>query len=158
MGMDNLPRGSERHAEALDALHQLIQQSPGRFSLSLVVCDDTALRSRAAVELQRRFSAVDMVPVWPYTEDVFEQVHAHSKNGPYDAVFVSGLDDAIRSDGDHAPLYRALDASPRRWKAWFACPILFWVDQLSADILRQQARDFWEWQTHVFRLDGGTME
>jgi len=95
----------------------------------------------------------EVVSFWPYSEDVFEHVHEKVGEGPRDAIFIYGLDDAIASGADSASLYRKLNASPDRWKAWFACPIIFWVDKPTEEILRNEAKDFWEWLTGHYRLD-----
>lgn len=151
--MDAVPDKSRYDASEVGAIRALVSETPRTFSLNLAVCDDPALRDLLVRQLDVDFPAIEIVSLWPYESDVFEHVRAAISDAPKDALFVAGVDDALNADIDRPALLRSLDASPERWKAWFACPVIFWVDAHTADILRQQARDFWEWQTHIFRLD-----
>jgi len=150
---DYIPEHSHYRTDEMEALRSLIAASPGAFTLNLAICTDTALRSHLAQELQSAFPAIELVSFWPYTSDLFEHVHRTTAAQPRDALFVSGLEDALDADIDRAALLATLNTSPPRWKAWFACPVIFWMNGPTADLLREEARDFWEWQTGLFRLD-----
>jgi hypothetical protein len=152
--MDILPIPPDNQIADAAALRGLIAQSPRLFSLNLAVCDDASQRNAAVRQLRAEFPTVKAVALWPYDKDVFEHVHTTASRDPKDALFVFGLDDALAADIDRAALLAGLNASPPRWKAWFACPVVFWVDRHTADILRLRAPDFWEWQQDVYRLDG----
>jgi hypothetical protein len=151
--MDILPNPPENQISDATALRGLIAQSPRMFSLNLAVCDEATLRNAAVRQLRAEFPAVEAVALWPYDKEVFEHVHTASSREPKDALFIFGLDDALAADIDRPALLAGLNASPPRWKAWFACPVIFWVDCHTADILRLRAPDFWEWQQDVYRLD-----
>jgi len=154
MDPDALPDGSRCDAEAFAGLDVTVGVSPRSFSLNVAVCDDPALRDALFRQLTARHGDIETVALWPYESEVFEHVHARMSDRPRDALFVVGLEDALAADIDRAALLAHLSASPPRWKAWFACPVVFWVDAHTASILRANAPDFWEWQTGVFRLDG----
>lgn len=151
--MDAIPDRYRYQTAELEALRELVGQNPQQFSLNLAICDDTSLRSLIAQQIQAEHPDVEVVTLWPYERDVFEHIHAASSRAPKDALFIAGLDDALSANIDRQALLTSLNASAPRWKAWFACPVVFWVDSLSADILRTHARDFWEWQTSIYRLD-----
>jgi len=138
---------------AFNALQKLVGTQPRRFSLNMAVCSDASLRATLAQQLMAAWSNIEVVSFWPYSEDVFEHVHETLDEGPRDAIFIYGLDDAVASSADPVSLYHKLNVSPERWKAWFACPIIFWVDKPSEETLRDEAKDFWEWLTGHFRLD-----
>ncbi len=123
------------------------------FSLNLAVCSDVTLRDFLVQQLESAYSEVAIVSFWPYSIDVFEHVHEATGAGPHDAVFVSGLDDVLASGQSLEELYTKLNRSPVRWKAWFACPIVFWVSEQTADTLREEAKDFWEWLESIYRLE-----
>jgi hypothetical protein len=89
------------------------------------------------------------------TLDIFGQAHDSSTVGPRDALFVVGIADVLTGGQDADIFLRVLDASPRRWKAWYPYPVVFWVDEESSKILLSHAKDFWEWQTALFRFDAG---
>lgn len=124
------------------------------FSLNLAICDDNTLRDFLVHQLEASYSQIEIVSFWPYTDEVFEHVHERIQHGPHDAVFVSGLDDALASGQSLDDLYDKLNRSPGRWKAWFAYPVVFWVSNATADTLRDEARDFWEWLESIYRLEG----
>ena len=151
--MENVPDHYRYQAGQLEALRALIATSPRSFSLNLAVCTDSALRSLLVQQLQAGFPAIEVVSFWPYTVDLFEHVHAAMSTSPKDALFVSGLEDALNAGIDQATLLATLNSSPQRWRAWFACPVVFWVNEQTADTLREEAKDFWEWQSGVFRID-----
>lgn len=123
------------------------------FSLNLAVCSDATLRDFLVHQLESAYSQVSIVSFWPYSSDLFEHVHEAAGQGPHDAVFVSGLDDVLASGQDLENLYTNLNRSPERWKAWFACPIIFWVSDETADALRAESKDFWEWLETIYRLE-----
>ena len=152
--MDAIPNQPDHPLTDVAALRGLIGQSPRSFSLNLVLGADASLRNAAVRQLRADFPAIEAVALWPYDKDVFDHVHTVASRDPKDALFVRGLDDALSANIDRAALLAGLNASPPRWKAWFACPVVFWVDRHTADILRLHARDFWEWQADVYRLDG----
>ena len=152
--MERLPNPPENQVGDATALRGLVAQSPRSFSLNLAVCDGAALRNAAVRQLRADFPAIEAVALWPYDKNVFDHVRSSASNEPKDALFVFGLDDALAADIDRPALLSGLNASPPRWKAWFACPVVFWVDHHTADILRLHAPDFWEWQQEVYRLDG----
>ena len=151
--MDAIPDRYRYQTTEVEALRELVGQSPAQFSLNLAICDDTSLRSLIVQQIKAAYPEVEVATLWPYERDVFEQVHAASSRAPKDALFIAGLDDALSANIDRQALLHSLDASVQRWKAWFACPVVFWLDSLSADILRLQAPDFWEFQNNVYRLD-----
>lgn len=151
--MEPIPDRYRYQAGQLEALRTLVAASPRSFSLNLAICSDSTLRSLLVQQLQAGFPAIEMVSFWPYTVDLFEHVHAAMSTSPKDALFVSGIEDALAADIDHETLLATLNSSPPRWKAWFACPVVFWVNQETADTLREKAKDFWEWQSELFRMD-----
>ncbi len=151
--MEDIPDNYKYHADQLEALRALMAASPRTFSLNLAVCSDSTLRDLLVQQLQAGFPAIEIVSFWPYTVDLFEHVHAAMSPSPKDALFVSGLEDALNAGIDHATLLATLNSSPPRWRAWFACPVVFWINAQTAHTLRDQAKDFWEWQTGLFRID-----
>ncbi len=151
--MESIPDRYRYQAGQLEALRGLVASSPRSFSLNLAICSDSTLRSLLVQQLRAGFPAIEVVSFWPYTVDLFEHVHAAMSTSPKDALFVSGLEDALAADIDHASLLAALNCSPPRWRAWFACPVVFWVNKQTADTLRERAKDFWEWQSGLFRID-----
>ena len=151
--MEPIPDRYRYQAGQLEALRALVGRSPRAFSLNLAICSDSSLRSLLVQQLQAGFPAIEVVSFWPYTIDLFEHVHAAMSTAPKDALFVFGLEDALNADIDHAALLALLNSSPSRWKAWFACPVVFWVNELTAGRLRDDAKDFWEWQSDLFRID-----
>ena len=148
--MDPIPH---HDAGQFEALRALVARSPGAFSLNLAICSDTALRTTLVQRLQEAFPTLELISFWPYSSDLFEPVHARMSSEPKDALFVIGLEDALGSGIDRAELLATLNSSPPRWKAWFACPVVFWVNAKTADMLREESKDFWEWQTGLFRID-----
>ena len=148
-----IPDRYRYRADEVEALWALVAASPATFSLNLAICSDTALRSLIAQQIQAAFPEIEVISFWPYTSDLFKHVHAAISDQPRDALFVSGLEDALNADIDRASLLDTLNVSPPRWKAWFACPVVFWMNGETADTLRDEAKDFWEWQTGLFRLD-----
>ncbi len=152
--MDAVPDQPDHKVTDSAALRGLIGQSPRTFSLNLVLCDDASLRNAVVRQLRTEFPSIEAVALWPYDKDVFDHVHTAVSKDPKDALFVFGLDDALAADIDRPALLAGLNASPPRWKAWFACPVLFWLDHHTADILRLHAPNFWEWQSEIYRLDG----
>lgn len=124
------------------------------FSLNLAVCDDTTLRDFLVHQLEAAYNQIEIVSFWPYTDNIFDHVRDNMKHGPHDAVFVSGLDDALASGQSLEELFVNLNRSPGRWKAWFACPVVFWVSNATADSLRAKSKDFWEWLEAIYRLEG----
>ena len=124
------------------------------FSLNLAIVDDATLRDFLVHQLEAAYSEIQFVPFWPYTSNVFDHVRDSVPHGPHDAIFVSGLDDALASGQSLVELYRNLNLSPGRWKAWFACPVVFWVSNATADSLRSESKDFWEWLESIYRLEG----
>jgi hypothetical protein len=138
---------------ALGELRMLLAERPSSFSLNLAICNDTSIRSALVQELCDKYKDIEIISFWPYTESLFEHVQERMEKGPRDALFVAGLEDALAADIDRNALLQKLNSSPLRWKAWFACPVVFWLDDMAADILRHHAPDFWEWQTGLFRLD-----
>ncbi len=151
--MQPIPDRFRYEAAQLEALRTLVAQTPRAFSLNLAVCSDNALRSLLIQQFQAGYPAIEVVSFWPYTVDLFEHVHQAMSTSPKDAIFVCGLEDALGADINRETLLATLNSSPARWKAWFACPVIFWVDQETADSLREFAKDFWEWQTDLFRID-----
>lgn len=123
------------------------------FSLNLAICDDPTLRDFLVHQLEVAYSEIQIIPFWPYTNDVFDHVRDNVPHGPHDSIFVSGLDDALSSEQPLKELYTNLNLSPGRWKAWFACPVIFWVSNDTADSLRSESKDFWEWLESIYRLD-----
>jgi hypothetical protein len=152
--MDAIPEGYRYQTAEVEALRELVGQNPQQFSLNLAICDDTSLRSLIVQQMQAAHPDVEVIALWPYERDVFEHVHAASSRAPKDALFIAGLDDALSANIDRQALLTGLNESATRWKNWFACPVVFWVDVHTADILRTHARDFWEWQNGIYRLDG----
>ena len=152
--MDAIPDRYRYQTAEVEALRELVGQNPQQFSLNLAICDDTSLRSLIVQQIQAAHPDVEIATLWPYDTDVFEHIHAASSRAPKDALFVAGLDDALSANIDRAALLAGLNASAPRWKAWFACPVVFWLDRHTADILRTHAPNFWEFQTNVYRLDG----
>lgn len=151
--MEPIPEHYRYQAGAVEALRALVDQTPRTFSLNLAVCTDTTLRSLLVQQIQAAYPTVEVISFWPYTDNLFEHVHAAMSDHPRDALFVAGLEDALDAGVHHDELLSTLNSSPPRWKAWFACPVVFWVDDATADTLRAEAPDFWEWQTGLFRLD-----
>lgn len=139
--------------DALAELRMLLAESPRSFSLNLAICNDTAARSGLVQALCEIHTEIEIVSFWPYSEDLFEHVRERMESGPRDALFVAGIEDALVADIDTEALLQKLNASPPRWKAWFASPVIFWADSTTADILLRHAPDFWEWQSTIFRLD-----
>ena len=138
---------------ALGELRLLLSEQPSSFSLNLAICNDTSLRSGLVQQLCEKFREIEIISFWPYSENLFEHVRERMEEGPRDALFVAGLEDALAADIDHNALLDQLNSSPPRWKAWFACPVILWIDDITADFLRHHAPDFWEWQSGLFRLD-----
>ena len=138
---------------AVGELRLLLSERPSCFSLNLAISNDTALRDQLVKQLCEMVESIEIISFWPYSENLFEHVHERMEDGPRDALFVAGLEDALAADIDRNALLAQLNSSPPRWKAWFACPIVFWIDDTTADILRHHAPDFWEWQSGLFRLD-----
>jgi hypothetical protein len=124
------------------------------YSLNIAICADSTLRDFLVHQLEAAYPQIEIISFWPYTDDIFEHVHDQIKPGPHDAVFVSGLDDAIASDQMMDDFYTNLNQSIKRWKAWFACPVVFWISHRTADTLRDEAKDFWEWLEAIYRLEG----
>lgn len=151
--MNPVPQIDDYSKDQFAALRSLIAQSPAAFSLNLTICSDTALRTQLVQQLTDAFNTIELISFWPYSSDLFEHVHARMSSEPKDALFVIGLEDALGSGIDRAELLATLNSSPPRWKAWFACPVVFWVNAKTADMLREESKDFWEWQTGLFRID-----
>jgi len=151
--MDAIPDRYRYQTAEVDALRELVGQNPHQFSLNLAISDDISLRDLVVQQIKAAHPDVEVATLWPYERDVFEQVHAASSRAPKDALFISGLDDALSANIDRQALLTSLNATVQRWKAWFACPVVFWLDVHTADILRLQAPDFWEFQNNVYRLD-----
>lgn len=151
--MDPIPQHGRYDADQFEALQALVAHSPGAFSLNLAICSDTTLRTELVKRLQDEFPTIELISFWPYSSDLFEHVHTRMTPEPKDALFVIGLEDALGSGIDRAELLATLNSSPPRWKAWFACPVVFWVNAKTADMLREESKDFWEWQTGLFRID-----
>jgi len=152
--MDAIPDRYRYQTAEVEALRELVGQSPAQFSLNLAICDDTSLRSLIVQQLKAAYPDVEVTALWPYEKDVFEHVHAASSRSPKDALFIAGIDDALAANIDRQALLKSLNASVERWKAWFACPVVFWLDSHTADIIRTHAPDFWEFQNGVYRIDG----
>lgn len=141
-------------ASAFEDLRSQVGSQTKTFSLNLAVCDDNTLRDFLVHQLETAYTQIEIVAFWPYSDNVFEHVHERIQRGPHDAVFISGLDDALASGQSMDDLYDNLNRSPGRWKAWFACPVVFWVSNETADTLRAEAKDFWEWLEAIYRLEG----
>lgn len=141
------------NTQAFEALRAHVGVRTKTFSLNVAVCSDSGLRDFLMQQLETTCSHIEVVPFWPYSSDVFAHVHQSTPPGPHDAVFVSGLGDAIASGYETQALFDTLNTSPDNWKAWFPYPVIFWVSQHTADILRIQAKDFWEWLEGVYRLE-----
>ena len=139
--------------QAYDDLHALVGKRTKTFSLNIAVCSESGLRDFTMQQLETAHEQVELVPFWPYDSNVFEHVRQSTPPGPHDAVFVSGLGDAIASGYETQALFDTLNLSPDHWKAWFPYPVIFWVSDHTASILREQAKDFWEWLEGVYRLD-----
>ncbi len=142
-------------ADALQKLRALLAMQPRVFSLNLAVCSGASRVDGLIQDLKGEFDSIDIARVSEQTLDIFGQVHDSSTVGPRDALFVVGIADVLTGGQDADIFLRALDASPRRWKAWYPYPVVFWVDEKSSKILLSHAKDFWEWQTAVFRFDAG---
>jgi hypothetical protein len=141
------------NTQAYDQLHALVGARTKTFSLNLAICDDSRLRDYTMQQLESTYTGVQVVPFWPYDSNVFQHVRQATPPGPHDAVFVSGLGDAIASGYQTQALFDTLNQSPDNWKAWFPYPIIFWTSTHTADILRHQAKDFWEWLQAIHRLE-----
>ena len=139
--------------EAFDQLQAHVGIATKTFSLNIAVCSDSGLRDFIMQLLDTLHPSIELVPFWPYSSDVFEHVHQSTPPGPHDAVFVSGIGDAIASGYETEALFNTLNLSPDHWKAWFPYPVIFWVSEQTADILRAEAKDFWEWLEGVYRLE-----
>jgi len=148
-----MPEPYSYNIASFEELQSLISKQPRTFSLNLVVCSDSTLRSFLVQQIEAAFNQIDSVSFWPYSDDLFEHVHEKVGEGPKDSIFIFGLDDALATDQNHDSMFRKLDHSPNRWKAWFACPVIFWINSETEKILLDEAKDFWEWQTGLFRLD-----
>lgn len=142
------------NASVFEELQLQVGSQTKVFSLNLAICDDSTLRDFLVHQLEAAYNQIEIISFWPYTDNVFEQVQEKIQNGPHDAIFVSGLDDALASGQALEELHHNLNRSPGRWKAWFACPIIFWVSNDTADTLRSEAKDFWEWLETIYRLEG----
>jgi hypothetical protein len=140
-------------ADALQKLRALLSLQPRVFSLNLAVCSGASRMGGLIEELKGEFDSIDIARVSEQTLDIFGQAHDCSTVGPRDALFVVGIADVLTGGQDADIFLRVLDASPRRWKAWYPYPVVFWVDEESLRILLSNAKDFWEWQTAVFRFD-----
>lgn len=131
------------------ALHNLLSTTPRAFSLNVAIAPPGIRRERALAYFLDEFPSVAEVHLPTQCDDVFTSVFSVAPPGPRDAVFVHGLDCVSPDD----TLIAKLNASPRRWRAWYAYPIVFWIEAESVDPLRESARDYWEWVTGVFRFD-----
>lgn len=150
MGTNRTPFTRPRHG-TFNELRRLIARSPRKCSLNLAATTQSPWRN--VVELRREFDAIAVVDLPLEIHDVFSYVQRAAPPGPRDAIFVFGLDRVLGRERDTEIVCRALNASPRRWKAWYAYPIVFWVDGAKLDAVQQQTPDFWEWQAGVFRLN-----
>ena len=137
----------------LAQLRALLARNVRGFSLNLAVCESKSRRAALVQTLRDEFDSIDVARVPRQTLDVFSHVHDPSIVGPRDALFVVGIEDVLAGESDAEIFLRALDASPRGWKAWYPYPVVFWVDEKSSEILLARAKDFWEWQTGVYRFD-----
>ncbi|MDP7639152.1 MAG: hypothetical protein QGG73_05485 [Candidatus Hydrogenedentes bacterium] len=152
-----MPRRGHQNQEEVDALGRLralLATQPREFSLNLAVCPSSSCRDGLIRSLRDVFDSIDVARVSEKTLDLFSHVHDPSTGGPRDALFVVGMEEVLTGEQDADIFLRALDASPRRFKAWYPYPVVFWVDEDSSTILLSHAKDFWEWQTGVFRFDG----
>lgn len=151
-----MPRDSREvnfQRSTLAELRGILDRSPRAFSLCLAVCSDDEVRDYLIRTLRQEFDAIAVVTLHRDAPDPFADVKTAAPSGPSDALFVAGLDRVIPRDERAAPFLAALNASPKRWKAWYGHPIVFWVHADTAQQLRQQAPDFWEWQSHLFLFD-----
>lgn len=141
------------NVSSFDDLRILVGSPQKSFSLNAAVCSDLTLRDFLAGQLSAAYNQIAVVSFWPYSDDLFDHVRNEAKTGLYDAVFVSGLDDALASGIEIEDLLANLNLSPQRWKAWFPFPVVFWMSTETADHLRRDAKDFWEWMETVYRLE-----
>ena len=133
---------------------QILVGSPlKKFSLNAAVCSELPLRDFLVSQLLAAYGQVSVVSFWPYTDDLFDHVREEVSTGLHDAIFVSGLDDALASGIDIAEMLQNLNSSPPRWKAWFPLPVIFWMSAETAERLQNEARDFWEWMEAIYRLE-----
>lgn len=138
---------------SFEDLQILVGSPQKKFSLNAAICSDLPLRDFLMNQLSAAYSQIVIISFWPYSDDLFDHVREETSVGLHDAVFVSGLDDALASGIDIAELLEKLNSSPPRWKAWFPFPIVFWMSAETAERLRKEARDFWEWMETVYRLE-----
>lgn len=138
---------------SFEDLQILVGSPQKRFSLYAAVCSDLTLRDFLVNQLFAAYNQIAIVSFWPYSDDLFDHVRSEASVGLHDAIFVSGLDDALASGIDISPLLQKLNESPPRWKAWFPFPVVFWMSEETAERLRKEARDFWEWMESVYRLE-----
>ena len=144
---DTLPLNQE----SLRALRALLRKTPRAFSVNFAVCDDSGIQERAISALKEDFEALNVVTLPPGTHDPFGYVKDHVQPAPRDGVLITGLDDVLGSERDLEVFFAALNASPRRWKAWFAVPVVIWISEAADTAIRHRAPDFWEW--HESRFD-----
>jgi hypothetical protein len=137
---------------ALDALRALIAQSPRAFSLNAMICPAGDTRELVMDLVLREFPTVVQVDLPPQTTDIFTGVFGVAPPGPRDAILVTGFDELYGDPSKREALAPLLNASPRRWRAWYPYPIVFWLSPETAEALRRSSRDFWEWLTGVFDL------
>ncbi|MEK7793710.1 MAG: hypothetical protein AAB353_04230 [Candidatus Hydrogenedentota bacterium] len=138
--------------DALDRLKQLLAHSPGAFSMNLAVCPDPRLRDAIIAQVRGERAPIAVAVLSEGTNDVFAEVQRQAGDGPHEAIFVVGLDSVLESPRDLEIVFAALNACPRRWKAWYACPAVFWVSPDTSRSLGRDAKDFWEWTTGWFNF------
>ncbi|HEY3782844.1 MAG TPA: hypothetical protein VGL56_17305 [Fimbriimonadaceae bacterium] len=69
-----------------------------------------------------------------------------------EAIFIIGLEHSIHNVRTVA----SLNASRELWQE-LEKPVLFWLPEFGAEIVINQARDIWAWNSHVFQFDTKTI-
>ena len=135
----------------LAAFRRMLTLSEGTFSLSIAICNSSALRDHILAHITQEFKGIQAVHIDRNTLDIFDSVRQRIDNQTPEAIFVTNIDQALNEE-NRDRVIQGLNSSRESWKSRYHCPVVFWLPEYASVLLATQARDLWSWISHTFEF------
>ena len=167
--------------ETLVALARMLDfAAPGRFVLAFVKCNLPVQRRALVEQLSGLLEPLGVTPIeielnepverlLPLLKDRLagsylvpstqvespsetERAQAMRESRGKVAVFVYGLEHALRSNDANPPLLAHLNLSRELFRRDVPCPLVLWLPDYALTLLARGAPDFWAWRSGVYEF------
>ncbi|NLS94024.1 MAG: tetratricopeptide repeat protein [Planctomycetaceae bacterium] len=139
----------------LAAMKRMLEVSESCFSLSVAICNNTALRNHLVRRLAES-ATLQVISIPESTVDVYQAVLDRVNESTPKAIFIVDLEASVPSREFEQLTFISLNASRDLWQRRFTCPVVFWLPAYAANLMAIHAKDFWRYRSHRFEFVADT--